>query len=132
MRRTNIQDDNAQIDLTPMLDVVFILLIFFILSTSFTKESSIQIDRPKASSATLESKQNILITIDKDGFVWMDGVEIELNTLKSNIKRLKAINPKYSVIIQADILSQTGVLVEVMDAVRIAGIKDIAVSTILK
>jgi biopolymer transport protein ExbD len=111
-----------------MLDVVFILLIFFIVTTSFVKEAGIDVNRPKASTAKSKPKANILIAINDNGSVWIDGREIDIRAVRANVERLKAINPEGSVIIQADQSSQTGVLVKVMDGVRSAGVEDISIS----
>jgi biopolymer transport protein ExbD len=127
-RRTQHVEEEGHIDLTPMLDVVFILLIFFIVTTSFVKEAGIDVNRPKASTAKSKPKANILIAINDNGSVWIDGREIDIRAVRANVERLKAINPEGSVIIQADQSSQTGVLVKVMDGVRSAGVEDISIS----
>lgn len=127
-RRAYIEEEGG-IDLTPMLDVVFILLIFFIVTTSFVKESGIDVNRPKASTSTMKPKANILIAINDKGAVWIDKREIDVRAVRANVERLRAINPDGSVIIQADILATTGILVKVMDQVRLAGIEDISISS---
>jgi biopolymer transport protein ExbD len=111
-----------------MLDVVFILLIFFIVTTSFVKESGIDVNRPKANTSQSKPKANILIGISDMGSIWIDGREIDIRAVRANIERLRAINPQGSVIIQADKNSATGILVKVMDGVRMAGVEDISIS----
>ena len=129
MRRRGLYiQDEGQIDLTPMLDVVFILLIFFIVTTSFVKESGIDVNRPKANTSQSKPKANILIGISDMGSIWIDGREIDIRAVRANIERLRAINPQGSVIIQADKNSATGILVKVMDGVRMAGVEDISIS----
>jgi biopolymer transport protein ExbD len=129
MRRRDLYiQDEGQIDLTPMLDVVFILLIFFIVTTSFVKESGIDVNRPKANTSQSKPKANILIGISDMGSIWIDGREIDIRAVRANIERLRAINPQGSVIIQADKNSATGILVKVMDGVRMAGVEDISIS----
>jgi len=130
MRRLRvISEDESGIDLTPMLDVVFILLIFFIVTTSFVKESGIDINRPKASTSTSKPKANIMIGIDENGSVWIDKREVDIRAVRANVQSLRAINPEGGVIIQADTQSSTGVLVKVMDQVRMAGVEDISISS---
>jgi len=115
MRRTNkaAAEDEAQIDLTPMLDVVFIMLIFFIVTASFIKESGIEVNRPQASTALIQEKANILIAIDAQNRIWIDRREIDVRALRPNIERLHAENPKGTVVIQADQDSTNNTLVQV-------------------
>jgi biopolymer transport protein ExbD len=128
MRFRQIQEEESSIDLTPMLDVVFIMLIFFIVTTSFVKEAGIEVNRPKASTATSKAKANIMIAINQGGEVWLDKRRIDVRSVRANVEKLKAENPEGSVVIQADRSSMTGVLVKVMDQVRLAGITNIAVA----
>jgi biopolymer transport protein ExbD len=111
-----------------MLDVVFIMLIFFIVTTSFVKEAGIEVNRPKASTATSKAKANIMIAINQTGEVWIDKRRVDVRSVRANVEKLKAENPEGSVVIQADRSSMTGVLVKVMDQVRLAGITNIAVA----
>jgi len=126
-RRLALEEEGG-IDLTPMLDVVFILLIFFIVSTSFVKESGIDVNRPKATTSTSKPKANILIAINENGSVWIDKREVDIRAVRANVERLRALNPDGSVIIQADQSSKTGTLVKVMDQIRLAGVEDISIS----
>ena len=131
MRRRHVQNPNGNagdINLTPMIDMVFILLIFFIVTTSFVKESGVEIDRPSAQTAERKEQGNILIAITKDGEIWMDRRRVEPQAVRANIERLRAQNPEGSVIIQADQQSMTGILVKVIDQVRLAGISNIALA----
>lgn len=128
-KRRVVQEDSSSIDLTPMLDVVFILLIFFIVTTSFVKEAGIDINRPKAATSTSKPKANIMIAINEIGSIWIDKREVDVRAVRANVERLRAINPEGGVIIQADEFSQTGVLVKVMDQIRLAGVEDISISS---
>ena len=128
MRRIKRESEDAQIDLTPMLDVVFIMLIFFIVTTSFVKETGIDINRPSASTAEKKSKGNILIAIKSNGEIWMDQRHIDIRAVRANIQRMKAKFPQSSVIIQSDKESKTGTLVRVMDQIRLAGVKNISIA----
>ncbi|MFC3094479.1 biopolymer transporter ExbD [Alteromonas sediminis] len=122
------QDQEASVDITPMLDVVFIMLIFFIVTATFVKLSGIEVDAPKASTSVVQEKANILIAIDENNKIWINRREVDLRALRPNIERLHAENPKGIVVIQADKLSRNETLVKVMDASRKAGVYDIALA----
>lgn len=123
--------EETEINLTPMLDVVFIMLIFFIVTTSFVKETGIEINRPSAKSTDQKSKANILIAIRNNNEIWIDKRMVDIRSVRANIEKLKAENnAEGSVVIQSDSESKTGVLVKVMDQVRLAGIFNISISTL--
>ena len=121
-------DQEATVDITPMLDVVFIMLIFFIVTATFVKQAGIEVNQPKASTAVVQEKANILIAIDADNKIWINRREVDFRALRPNIERLHAENPKGSVVIQADRDSINEVLVQVMDASRKAGVYEIAIA----
>jgi biopolymer transport protein ExbD len=131
MRRRKQQsaDDEAQIDLTPMLDVVFIMLIFFIVTASFIKEAGVEVNRPEASTSDPKDNVNILIAVTGNDEVWMDGRRIDVRAVRANVERLHAENPKGAVVIQADNLSTTQTVVKVLDASREAGVMDVSLAT---
>ena len=120
--------DEATIDMTSMLDVVFIMLIFFIVTTSFVKEAGIDVNRPTAASSDNKEKASILIAINELGDVWMDRRKVDVRSVRANIERMRAEMPEGSVVIQADKASKTGILVQVMDQVRLGGITSISVA----
>ena len=122
------EEDEGGIDLTPMLDVVFIMLIFFIVTASFIKESGIEVNRPEAQTATKQDKANILIAISDDGQIWIDRRRIDVRNVRANIERLRAENPQGSVVIQADKQSTNEKLVAVMDAAREAGVYNVSIA----
>lgn len=126
--RKSRQDNDAEIDLTPMLDVVFIMLIFFIVTASFVKESGIDVNRPDAATATVKERGNILIAITSNNQIWIDRRQVSAKALRANIERLHAENPGGSVVIQADQKSENGLLVQVMDAARLAGVKNVSLA----
>jgi len=95
-------DDDVTIDITPMLDVVFIMLIFFIVTSNFVKETGIDVNRPNAPTATVKEKANILIAIDKENIIWIDQRPVDIRRLSPLIERLHSENPQGSVVIQAD------------------------------
>ena len=127
MRRKRIREE-SNLDLTPMLDIVFIMLIFFIVTTSFIKESGIEVNRPNAETAERDQKGNILVAISENNEIFIDRRKVDLSAIRPNIIRLKAENPEGSVIIQADKASQTGLLVEAMDQIRLAGVQEISIA----
>jgi biopolymer transport protein ExbD len=130
MRRVNRkkQEDDAKIDITPMLDVVFIMLIFFIVTATFVKESGIDVNRPDAATAVKKEKANILIAINENNEIWVDRRQVDIRSVRPNIERLHAENPQGSVVIQADKKAYTETLIKVMDAARSAGVYNIAIA----
>ena len=129
MRRRRQQDvEESEVNLTPMLDVVFIMLIFFIVTASFVKEAGIDISRPPAATAERKERGNILVAITKDNQIWIDRRQVSPQALRANIERLHAENPQGSVVIQADEKSENGLLVRVMDAARLAGVGNVSLA----
>ena len=131
MRRNPLQleeEDEAEVNLTPMLDVVFIMLIFFIVTASFVKEAGIDVNRPKAATAERKEKGNILVAISADNEIWIDRRQVDPRALRANIERMHAENPLGSVVIQADEDSKHKLLVLVMDAARSAGVTDVSIA----
>ncbi len=127
-RSRSIQDEEASIDLTPMLDVVFIMLIFFIVSTSFLKESGLTVQRPSAKSAQKKESGHIMIGISENGEIWIDKRQVDIRSVRANVERLHAESPEGSVVIQADRSSKNGLLVQVMDQIRLAGVNNISIA----
>ena len=127
-RRKKIYQEESGLDLTPMLDIVFIMLIFFIVTTSFVKESGIEVNRPNAETAERNEKGNILVAISENNEIYIDRRKVKLRAIRPNIIRLRAENPEGAVIIQADKASQTGLLVEAMDQIRLAGVLEISIA----
>ncbi|MEE2983327.1 MAG: biopolymer transporter ExbD [Pseudomonadota bacterium] len=128
MSRTTADEEDSAIDITPMLDVVFIMLIFFIVTATFVKESGIDVNRPDAATAVKLEKANILIAIDANNEIWIDRRRVDIRAVRPNIERLHAENPQGSVVIQADKDSKTETLIKVMDAARSAGVFNIAIA----
>jgi biopolymer transport protein ExbD len=127
-RRRSDDQDSAQIDMTSMMDVVFIMLIFFIVTTSFVKEAGIEVNRPTAASAERQERGNIMIAVSEAGAVWIDGRQVDVRAVRANVERMRAENPESAVVIQADEASRTGILVQVIDQVRLAGVHNVAVA----
>jgi len=127
-RRHQIQQDESELDITPMLDIVFIMLIFFIVTTSFVKESGISVNSPSASSAVQQDKASIFVAINNEGGVWIDKRQVDVATVRAIIARLHTNNPEGAVVIQADKKVSADQLMNVMDQVRLAGVNNIALA----
>jgi biopolymer transport protein ExbD len=123
------EEDENEINLTPMLDVVFIMLIFFIVTASFIKEAGLDVNRPDAPvQQTKPEDANILVAITANDEIWIDRRLIDPRAVRANIERLHAENPEGSVVIQANKKSTNKMLVWVMDASRQAGVYNISIA----
>jgi biopolymer transport protein ExbD len=118
----------AEINMTPLIDMVFILLIFFIVTTSFVKETGVDVSRPSAKTAVKKELANIMISITPNDEVWMDKRQIDRRAVRANVERMHAENPEGSVIILADKEAKTGLLIEVMDQARLAGVANVSIA----
>ena len=128
MRKRNREadEDEAQIDLTPMLDVVFIMLIFFIVVASFLKEAGIEMNRPDANNNPPDpDATSISVTITGDDQIWMENRRIDIRAARANIARLLASDPDQSFSVKTEPGASAGVLIEVADAAREAGVKQV-------
>ena len=123
------EEEENEINLTPMLDVVFIMLIFFIVTATFIKEAGIQVERPDATTAESQDDAAILIAISPTDEIWIDRKERDPRTVRSIIERLHAENPKGSIVIQADEGSTHETLVIVMEAAKAAGVTNVAIAS---
>ena len=123
-----VQQEESEINITPMLDVVFIMLIFFIVTASFVKEAGIDVNRPDAQTAQKKEKANILIAISANNEIWIDRRQVDPRAVRANIERLHAENPLGTVVIQADKEAKTETLIQVMDSARQAGVYDVAIA----
>ena len=124
--------DEAEINLTPLIDIVFILLIFFLVTTTFIRDAGVDIQRPAARSAEPAPTNALILAIRADGELWIDRHPIDIRSLRSEIERLHhdrpSDKPGIAVIVQADRNASVGLLVRVMDQIRQAGISDISVA----
>ncbi len=127
-RKHSSSEEESEVNMTPMLDVVFIMLIFFIVTASFVKESGIEVNRQYASQAEEKKSANIFIAIAENGQVWIDKRMVDVRAVRANIERLHAENPQGSVVIQADRGSKNGVLVQVLDAAKAAGVENVSLA----
>ncbi len=126
---TGQQEDEQEINVTPMLDVVFIMLIFFIVTASFIREAGIDVNRPDAPQTNVQTEsENILVQITNNDEIWIERRLIDPRAVRANIERLHAENPQGSVVIQAERSSTNKMLVTVMDASRQAGVYNISIA----
>jgi biopolymer transport protein ExbD len=127
-RRHEAESDETGIDLAPMLDFVLNLLIFFIITTSFVKEAGVSVTRAEAFTAEHKDSGNILIAIRPNGEIWMDKREVDLREVRNMIERLHVERPDDTVVIIADKDSETGVLTQVMDQVKLGGVSEVSIA----
>lgn len=124
-------DDGGQddVNVTPLLDIVFIMLIFFIVTSTFVKEPGVEISRPEAESATQRKLASIIVAISDRDEIWINKDRVELDEVRAVVEQLRRENPKGTAVVQADSKSKTRLLVEVVNQIRATGIADVAVST---
>jgi biopolymer transport protein ExbD len=126
-RKYTSEEQTEDINITPMLDIVFILLIFFIVTSTFVEETGVDIERATASTATTSDKSPIMIAISAEGTVWMNQVPISVQHIQLQLNK-NAVAKTSSVMIMADKSSESGFLVKVMDEVKQYGIEKIAIA----
>ena len=108
--------------------MVFILLIFFLVTASFTKESGIEVDRPTAQTTVRQEQASLIISVNKEGEVWIDNKHVDIRSIRAHIEQLHAQNPEGTVIIMADKNALTGATVAVLDQVRLSGVSNVAIA----
>jgi biopolymer transport protein ExbD len=129
-RQADNHDSSTGIDLAPMLDFVTNLLIFFIITAVFVKESGLTVNRPTSfEQETKEDSKSIQIQILDNGEIWIDNRAVDSHAVRANVERLSAVNPDSGVLILAQDKAPTGVLVEVVDQVHLSGVYNITFST---
>ena len=128
MAEENFEEDESEINLTPMLDVVFIMLIFFIVTAVFVREPGVGVSKPTAETAFMPDSASIFVAITGNNEVWVDRRQVEVTGVRPAIERLHAENPEGGVVIQADMAAHNGVLIQVMDAIKEAGVSEITIA----
>ncbi len=118
----------VEINMSPLIDMVFLLLIFFVVTTSFVKETGIDVERPTAATAEMKEKANVLIGVTQEGRVFLDRKAIDVRSVRAHMSRVLSENPESSVVVVADRGSQTGVVIQVMDQCRLAGVKNVSLA----
>jgi len=129
MARFSGREEKSEINLTPMLDVVFIMLIFFIVTATFIKEPGTDILRPEALTAEVKPTVSVLVGINAANEIWIDKKRVDVRSVRANLERLIAENPKGGLVVQADAAAKNELLMEVLNAARGAGIQQVAVAT---
>ena len=122
------RDSGAGINMTPLIDMVFILLIFFIVTTSFVKESGVDVERPVANSAERKENVSVVVGIDPSGNIWVDGKSIDIRSIRPWMERFMAETPEGVVVVAADTKTESGILIKVLDACREADVKNVSVA----
>ncbi len=129
IRRFSRGDEESDINLTPMLDVVFIMLIFFIVTATFIKQAGIDVYRPDAETAEKKPRVSVIVAIGDKGDIWIDNQKVDATAVRAHIERLHAENPKGGMVVQADRKSRNKALMDVLSAARAAGLREVAIST---
>ena len=127
-RRHAAQEEETEINITPMLDIVFIMLIFFIVTTSFVKETGIDPERPIAQTTGLVDKGNILVGLNAQGKIWMQKRQVDIKEVRALVEASLGESPGSSAVIIADTRSPTGIMIDLMDQIRLGGVENISVS----
>jgi biopolymer transport protein ExbD len=122
-------DEDSDINLTPMLDVVFIMLIFFIVTATFIKQAGIEVIRPEALTAEQKPTVSVLVAIGENGDIWIDKQKVDAAAVRAHIERLHAENPKGGLVVQADRGAKSEKLMAVLAAARAAGLTEVAIAT---
>ena len=122
-------DDESDINLTPMLDVVFIMLIFFIVTATFIKQAGIEVYRPEARTAQPKPLVSVLVAVGRTGDIWIDKKKVDPNHVRAHIERLHAENPKGGIVVQVDREAKFEQVRAVLDAARGANVVDVAIAT---
>ncbi len=121
-------EDETEINITPMLDIVFIMLIFFIVTTSFVKEPGIDPQRPPAQTAQEQSRANVLVAISSTGEIWMDKRAVELAEVRAMVEAILSENPESSAVIIADEEADSGIVIDLLDQIQLGGIGSISIA----
>ncbi|MFO7596768.1 MAG: biopolymer transporter ExbD [Desulfocurvibacter africanus] len=127
-QRRGLRSKSSMIDMTPLIDMVFILLIFFIVTTSFVREAGVEVDRPLASSAEVKDKASVILGVTREGRVFVEGRSLDIRSVRAYMERFLAETPDGAAVIVADKESMTGTLVQVLDQCRLAGARNVSVA----
>lgn len=130
MRKSHISNHQGtvSINITPLVDMVFILLIFFIATSSFVKETGVEVRRPRAKTAITQEQASILVAVTKEGEIWINKERVDIRSLRGVIERLQAENPEAAAVILADQDARAGLVVQALDQARLAGVQNVAVA----
>ncbi|HPF69228.1 MAG TPA: biopolymer transporter ExbD [Candidatus Krumholzibacteria bacterium] len=120
--------EGVDINMGPLIDMVFLLLIFFVVTTSFVKESGIDVQRSTAATAEVKERAGVMIGVSPDGDVYFEGKKIDVRSVRGLVERALAEDPESGVVVVADRASETGDVVAVMDQCRLAGAKNVSLA----
>lgn len=126
--RRGLRAGKSDINMTPLIDMVFILLIFFIVTTSFVREAGVDVQRPSAQTAQTKEKANVILGLTSDGRVFVEGRSLDIRSVRAYMERFLAETPDGAVVIVADKDSATGAAVQVLDQCRLAGVQNISLA----
>lgn len=129
MNRMQESEEDLEVNMTPMLDIVFIMLIFFIVTAVFVRESGVDVSRPEANSAMLVKRMSTLVGITADNQIWIDNKEVKLEEVRAIVARLKQENPKGKVVITADANSDSQLVVQVVKQLNELGVAGVSIAT---
>ncbi len=127
MRRRRQHSELVELNMTPLIDMIFILLIFFMVTASFVRESGIEVERPIASTASPKTP-SVIISVDAGNVLWVDNQTIDVRSVRAWVSSLLAESPDASVVIAADTMARSGIVIQVLDACREAGAKQVSVA----
>ncbi len=125
-------DADPEINMTPMLDIVFIMLIFFIVTAVFVKEAGVDVNRPEAVMSTNVKRVSMLIAVTDDNEVWINKREVPLRDVRAVAEKLHRENPQGAVVIQADRISQAGIVVDIMETLNDMGVPSVSIAALEK
>jgi biopolymer transport protein ExbD len=131
MRRSHAEAEYevVHINVVPLIDVMFFLVLFFVATSSFVKETGIEVNRPSAQTAVVQEKGNIVVSVTRNGEIWIERQRIDLRAVRAQVERLLIENPDSTVIVAADAEAPTRMLVQALDQVRLAGVANVAIAT---
>ena len=129
MRFRNHNDSEATIDISPLIDMVFILLIFFMVTTTFVKDQKLELNRPSAASASVASPKSTRVFIDKFGDIYVDNQPVRIYSLQSKLRDLLSISTDKSILVVTDETVAAKLVLEVIDQAKLSGATDVGVAT---
>lgn len=129
MRNRDNHEDEGQIDISPLIDMVFILLIFFMVTTTFVKDMKLELDRPSAASASAASTKSIRVFIDSLGDIYVDNQPVRIYSLQSKLRDMLRVSTNKTVLVVTDETVAAKLVLEVVDQSRLAGASDVGVAT---
>jgi biopolymer transport protein ExbD len=119
---------STELNMSPLIDMIFILLLFFIVTTSFVKEAGVDVQRPVAATAQTKESTNMVLAITADDILYVEGKPIDIRSVRAHMERFVMQNPSGSVVIAADKNSRSGTIITALDACRLAGVKNLSVA----